>query len=419
MGETNADFLTGMSTVAKRISKINKQSDFVKLQKEIQKALNGMEEAQAGLDVFLNSADAHFAAISQTQGALTDRQIEELLAGRVTERELLMDARIDAVLADLGEAPSADKADKSEERQAELDGGGPQVKKPTIAKPFPAPRGVFEFAPKTSPEVSFDVFGEDGEVPLKSVVKIEEKPTLIIGKTADGIKRVSLSDSPITLVSGMIGSGKSAFMHSAICSLAVSLGAEKLKLLLFDFHGEELCAYDGTTHMAADTITSVQEVMPALKAVSAEIDRRYEVMGAVGKNNIDGYNETAEQKLPYILIVFDEYSDAMVVSEFERELLRLMRNAEGAGVYFLLATRNSNAETATPALIASAKSKIVFRTATAEVGGVFGAPEAAKLTNAGELVYVGADGSKTICRAPYISSSGVARTVSAIGENIL
>ena len=48
MGETNADFLTAMSTIAKRISKINKQSDFVKLQKEIQTALSGMEEAQAG-----------------------------------------------------------------------------------------------------------------------------------------------------------------------------------------------------------------------------------------------------------------------------------------------------------------------------------------------------------------------------------
>ena len=78
MGETNADFLTGMSVISKRISKINKQSDFVKLQKEIQKALTGMEEAQAGLDIFLQNSDAAFAAISSSPAALTDEQIDRL-----------------------------------------------------------------------------------------------------------------------------------------------------------------------------------------------------------------------------------------------------------------------------------------------------------------------------------------------------
>ncbi len=64
MGETNADFLKGMSTIAKRISKINRQSDFVKLQKEIEKALSGMEEAQIGLDAFLQNTDAQFKTIA-------------------------------------------------------------------------------------------------------------------------------------------------------------------------------------------------------------------------------------------------------------------------------------------------------------------------------------------------------------------
>lgn len=102
MGETNADFLSAMSTIAKRISKVNKQSDFVKLQKEINAALTGAEEAQAGLDMFLQNSDAAFAAISSSAGALSDDQIDRLVDGKVTEKELLADEQINAMSARLG-----------------------------------------------------------------------------------------------------------------------------------------------------------------------------------------------------------------------------------------------------------------------------------------------------------------------------
>ncbi len=98
MGETNADFLSGMSTIAKSISKVNKQSDFVKLQKEIEKALSGMEEAQSSLDGFLLNTDAAFASISSAQGALTDADIDSLVDGKVSEKQLLMDEQIEKLV---------------------------------------------------------------------------------------------------------------------------------------------------------------------------------------------------------------------------------------------------------------------------------------------------------------------------------
>lgn len=98
MGETNADFLKGMSTIAKSISKVNKQSDFVKLQKEIQNALSGMQEAQAGLECFLQNSDAAFAVISDSPAALSDSDIERLVDGKVSEKELLMDEEIERLL---------------------------------------------------------------------------------------------------------------------------------------------------------------------------------------------------------------------------------------------------------------------------------------------------------------------------------
>ena len=120
MGETNADFLSGMSVIAKSIAKINKKSDFVKLQKEIEKALSGMEEAQAGLDGFLLNTDAAFASISSAQGALSDSELDSLIDGKVSEKQLLMDEQIEKLL---------DKV-KPEEQASDL-----------IARPVNAPEG--------------------------------------------------------------------------------------------------------------------------------------------------------------------------------------------------------------------------------------------------------------------------------------
>ena len=60
------------------------------------------KEAQAGLDMFLQNSDAAFAAISSSAGALSDEQIDRLVDGKVTEKELLADEQINALSARLG-----------------------------------------------------------------------------------------------------------------------------------------------------------------------------------------------------------------------------------------------------------------------------------------------------------------------------
>lgn len=360
MGETNADFLTAMSTVAKRISKINKKSDFVKLQKEIQKALNGMEEAQAGLDTFLNSADAHFATISKAQGALSDSQIDALVSGNVTERELLVDARIAAVMAE----EQIEEVTAKQERIAQLDGDDQSAT--VTAKPFPSPRGAFDFAPKKSQNVSLEILGDDGELPLKTVIKREDEPTVVVGRTKTGdIKRVEL-DAPLFVCGRKAGSGKITFINSALCSLLCTYNAEELKLVLFDLENT-LCAYNGIPHMAADAITSPQEIRPALKLIIQEIARRR----SMEKPN----------KLPYIVVVLDGVEAGEADELF---------SASDVGV-FTIVTAQSAVSDAT-----------VVDTDVSD----------------GEVVLVIGD-ERAECIPPCVSDGAVARLIGALGGNVL
>ncbi len=421
MGETNADFLTGMSVVAKRISKINKQSDFVKLQKEIQKALSGMEEAQAGLDVFLQNTDAQFAAISQSQGALTDKQIDELVDGKVSERELLMDAQ----LAGAKFAADSLRETSNARREVLAEGSGTPERTASVkndnviatAKPFPMPDGAFRFEPKKSSVLDSRILEEDrGDfTALSDVYEKSECPTLVIGQSADSqVYRVPLREAPVVLIGGVIGSGKTSFLRAQLCSLAVSHTAEELRFTVFDIDGDEYIDFDGTPYMAANVITDRACVKPTFDALNGEIDRRYDAMSAVGARDIYAYNNRSETKLPFIVVVFDEYTDA-VSSGDEHDLLRLLRHASDAGVYFLLATRNVDGTAVTPAVLSAARLRLAMKMPKS-CAEKFGAVEAADCERAGCLAYTDFGGTK-VCRAPYISAAGVSRIAAIIAED--
>lgn len=414
MGETNADFLTGMSVIAKSISKINKKSDFVKLQKEIERALSGMEEAQAGLDGFLRNTDAAFAALTSAPGALTDTQIDRLIDGQVSEKELLMDEQLDALLGGMAKPVVSDTAN------ARVSAGGPSDigTPPTatlVAKPIPQPVGTFDFSAKPSPAASIDKFREvdcetTREVALADVITPVAEPSVILGRKADGeIARLALSAAPHILVGGMLGSGKSTFLRQAICSLILTQSAEQLRLLLFDFKREELCAFDGVAHMSANTVTDTAAVLPALAAISEEMNRRYELFASAGVRDIHAYNRSAAQKLPYILIAFDEYGDALSAcgKAFESAFISLARQSAGAGIYSVLCTRSLTQNVVTAGLRANTDAYISFKVRTEEesklISGVGGAEKA---VGAGKLLCV-SGGATCECVAPHVSTREV------------
>lgn len=428
MGETNSEFLTGMSVIAKRISKVNKQSDFVKLQKEIEKALSGMEEAQAGLDVFLQNTDAQFAAISQSEGSLSDKQIDELIAGKVSEREILMDAQIDEIIS--GKTAAKTNAVENENVGERVSVGGESAAEKSdrgsqnaVVKPFPEPYGRFAFEKKSSPIVNYAKILGDGnangaKVLLADVLEKCDEPCVYLGRTEDGdVVRVPFSDAPSILVGGVIGSGKSAFLHQLVCSLALMQSAEQVRLVLIDLKNEELTRYNGMFHLAANAVTDGAGVMPTVEALQAEIDRRYEVTAECG-GNIKAYNAATDDKLPYIVVVIDELSDVAAAAgkSFERELAKILRQSAAVGVYFVVATRVLDKKVVTPLISAALPARIAFKADSKEAAEILGAAGAESLSGAGELIFINGK-TRVKCDAPYISESEIARVTAAFGED--
>ncbi len=337
MGDSNADFLSSMSMIAKRISKINRKSNFVKLQKEIDIALTGVEQAQAGLDGFLKNTDAAFAAISQAPGALNDNQLEELINGHVTERDLMMDDQIKELQDKLnGGKKSAETQEP--ERMREGGAGVPKANetdaKPAIAKPVPAPSGAFDFGAGKSKPMPASVKNLISDITLGDM----EKPCVFIRQTNGDSVGIEFSEFPHIIITGE----PNAMQDRIVCALASSFSAARLRFVLADFGSGRLCNYDGMTQLAANTIADADEFAPMLSELKAEALRRYDLFTASGVNDINEYI-AAGGKLPYIVLVINEFGEVTNDMRTENELLRIAKSSGAVGIYTVLYTGDANA----------------------------------------------------------------------------
>lgn len=323
MGDVNADFLKGMSVISKRISKVNRQSDFVKLQKEINKALSGMAEAQAGLDGFLNNSEAAFASIADAKGALSDEKLDEYISGKVSEKELLIDDELNELESGLKVATSSDNA------EAKVSVGGDESSD-LSARPFPSPNGTFDFSSGSVP-ADTELSEKLGIEPLKSPA-FESK---LLGMDDKTFRSVN------TVITGGLDDSRAELIHTYICSCFLGMGSDRLKILIADLSDGGFSCYNGAPQMAADALKTAEELSIALREAEHEIERRFGLLGEAGARDIEEYNSKSAETLPYIAVVIDGCFSA-IADETKDAICRIARNGEQTGVYTVIGADDKN-----------------------------------------------------------------------------
>lgn len=326
MGDVNADFLKGMSLISKRIGKVNRQSDFVKLQKEISKALSGMAEAQAGLDGFLSNSEAAFASLSDARGAIADERLDEFISGKVSEKELLADIETERIAESIGVAESGlsnNAADNSVRVETS------ETAQNLVARPFPSPSCAFDFSPVKKPL--------DNELSKRLGPPLPSPSFLSAVSVAEGEPNASVN----TVITGGVSDGRVELIHTYVCSCLVGTGADGLKMLIADLSGAGLSCYNGIAHMSCDVVKSEEELYIALGFVERETERRLGLFKAVGARDVKEYNSSGADALPYIVLVIDGASD--ISNETTKVLLRIFKDGEKVGVYTVVGAEKNNA----------------------------------------------------------------------------
>ena len=248
---------------------------------------------------------------------------------------------------------------------------------------------VVETVPGTA-HIGIEIPNDDREtVSLKDIISSKEFEnskaalTMALGKDIQGKPVcVDLHKLPHLLVAGTTGSGKSVAVHSMIVSLLYKHDIENLKFLMIDPKMLELSTYEGLPHLLHPVVTDMNEAKSVLHWCVQEMERRYRFMMDLNVRNIQSYNkqlkknsddgiktvygptegnnEKFHEKLPYIVVVVDEFADMMqtVGKKVEDLITRLAQKARAAGIHLILATQRPSVNVITGLIKANIPTRI-------------------------------------------------------------
>ncbi|WP_114417771.1 DNA translocase FtsK [Marinospirillum perlucidum] len=197
----------------------------------------------------------------------------------------------------------------------------------------------------------------------------------------------NLTKMPHLLVAGTTGSGKSVGVNAMILSLLLQRTPEELRLIMIDPKMLELSVYEGIPHLLAPVVTDMKEAANALRWCVAEMEKRYQLMAALGVRNISGFNAKLQEAeragnrvqdpladpelgepghlepLPYIVVVIDEFADMMMLvgKKVEELIARLAQKARAAGIHLILATQRPSVDVITGLIKANIPTRVAYQ----------------------------------------------------------
>lgn len=245
---------------------------------------------------------------------------------------------------------------------------------------------------------------------------------LAIGRTVtNDIFMADLADMPHLLVAGATGQGKSVGLNVMLMSLLQKKSPDEMKLVLIDPKKVEFSIYSKLegTYLACPVITEADEAQQKLDAICELMDERYSLLSSVGVRNIKEYNALSiVEKLPYIVVVIDEYGDLVMQSgrEMERAICRIAQKARAVGIHMIISTQRPSATIVTGNIKANFPTRIAFRTTTGTDSRVIlDQTGAEKLTGKGDMIFFsGADTTRMQCA--YVTLDEVNETCNDINR---
>jgi DNA segregation ATPase FtsK/SpoIIIE and related proteins len=188
--------------------------------------------------------------------------------------------------------------------------------------------------------------------------------TLALGFDVIGQPVVAdLARMPHLLIAGATGAGKSVAINAFIASILFRATPEEVRLLMIDPKRIELSVYEDIPHLLHPVVVEAKMASRALLWAVREMERRYRLLEERRVKSFASYNQAAEEKLPFIVIIVDELADLMMVAskDVETSIARLAQMARAAGMHIILATQRPSVDVLTGLIKANFPTRISFK----------------------------------------------------------
>jgi S-DNA-T family DNA segregation ATPase FtsK/SpoIIIE len=337
-----------------------------------------------------------------------------------------------------------------------------QALKVRIVAPLPGKGAVGIQVPNASSEMVY----------LKEILADESfrdpkmRLPMAFGKDIEGAPiTVDMAKMPHLLVAGTTGSGKSVSVNAMITSLLYSRSPEDVRMIMIDPKMLELSIYEGIPHLLLPVVTDPKKANLALRWAVDEMERRYGLLAAMGVRDIKSYNtktiklhakweadklqrianeakrmaddddfeeventqvgqaelplleglgEEPGRKLPYIVVVIDEFADLMMCApkEVETSVARIAQKARAAGIHLILATQRPSVDVITGLIKANFPSRMAFRVSSKiDSRTILDQSGAENLLGCGDMLFSNCGAAPVRLHGCFVDEDEVHRTV--------
>lgn len=256
--------------------------------------------------------------------------------------------------------------------------------------------------------------------------------SLVLGRDVSGNPfYADLTKMPHMLVAGSTGSGKTIFLNTVILSLlyqpnnSIKNGSpEFLRFILIDPKRVEFPIYEDLPHLLCPVIYNASQTVNALRWLTSEMERRFDVLAEAKTRDISSFNEFAYKNkidpLPFIVVIIDELADLMAAKgrEIESAIVRLAQMARAVGIHLIVATQRPSVEVITGLIKANITTRVTFQVASqVDSRTILDMAGAERLLGAGDMLYLSGEVAKPKrIQAPYISDKEVKKVISYINS---
>ena len=292
-----------------------------------------------------------------------------------------------------------------------------------IVAPIPGKRAVGIEVPNADRAIVS--FRECIEQPRKEWTKMAVP--VVLGKDIEGETQImDLVKTPHLLIAGSTGAGKSVCVNSMILSILYKRSPSDVKMILIDPKVVELKLYNNIPHLLTPVITESKKAMQALQYCLCEMERRYAVLDSLGCRDISSYNRKiieqhiATEKIPYLIVIIDEFADLMATTgkQLEGVVARLCAMSRAVGIHLVLATQRPSVDVITGLIKANIPSRVAFMVAAkTDSRIIIDQVGAEKLLGKGDMLYASAtDPFPVRIQGAFVSDQEVEDVVEAVKE---
>ena len=241
-------------------------------------------------------------------------------------------------------------------------------------------------------------------VRLRDLIETEDykestsKTLFCVGKDVAGMPVFNdIEKMPHMLVAGATGMGKSVFINSMMISLLYKARPDEVRFIMIDPKKLEFNMYNGIPHLLVPVVTDPKQAAGALMWAVEQMEKRYEMIGALNVRNITAYNEKVRanpklgEPMTRIIIVIDEFADLMlqVRNPVENLVMSIAQKARAAGIHLVIGTQRPSVNVLTGVIKANIPSRFTCKVVSnVDSRTILEQAGAEKLLNKGDMLYL-------------------------------